>query len=183
MPLLLGLQFAEQLPPIVGDELEQLTAAIQAWAGKLDGAGKWVSIAYASSLFWPDAGTWTPRAQDVRLLQYSVVGNRMVVAFHIEGAAASGTVTKLNIRVPTPGWVPVASLNPGTVAGVAISFSSACSIWEATDTYKPGIAAIVNGRTDSLVIQCSLTAEGNIAGSSLAGCFGQVSCLVQPAVS
>ena len=100
MSLLLGLEFEEQLPPIVRDELEQVIAAVQAWAGKIDGTGRWTDVPYAAGNFSAVNGTWTVDAGDQSIYQYWLSGDIMHLAFGLSMTTITNVTGGLRILLP-----------------------------------------------------------------------------------
>lgn len=106
MSLLLGLQFAEQLDPLVRGELEQLVATLQTWATKQEGVGKWVNVPYSSSLYSQNAGLWTVTLGNHRQYVYTIVGGNTLhlLVWLTETVTNAAIDHELHIYLP-PGLV------------------------------------------------------------------------------
>ena len=95
----MGLLFA--MPDGITDDLEQTLASIQAWAGKVDGFGKWTDVTFNAGNFVASVGAWTVSADDQRFFEYCVIGDRMDVHVLLSGTATDGSVTgQLKLRLP-----------------------------------------------------------------------------------
>jgi hypothetical protein len=108
MPLLIG-----DVEPGDWEALDQALAAIQTWAGKQEGAGKWVDVAYDSTLYGQNDGVWTVEVRDQKRYRYSVVGDTLHVQVYLVGTATDANVDEeLHVYLPpgfqvdVPGEVP-----------------------------------------------------------------------------
>lgn len=100
MPLL-TLQYREQLPHIVGDELEQLVSTLQEHLNGLEGWGKWQDIPYAASDYSSPVGLWTVRSGEARLHRYCLVANIMQFQVRLIGTTTDAAVGNvLRVRIP-----------------------------------------------------------------------------------
>ena len=103
MGLLLGFD-RQGIDPRVADELDQILASIQTWAGKSEGLGKWTDVPYSAVLFGQSAGVWTVEPGDMQLYQYTIVQDMMfvrLILFHTTTSAAIGP--SLYVSLPD-GW-------------------------------------------------------------------------------
>ena len=90
------------LDPKIVNALDELIVAIQTWAGKQDGAGKWVDVPYDSSFYRATAGTWTVQQGDQRVFRYTVLQDVMILRIALIGTATDANVTN-DLRVLIPG--------------------------------------------------------------------------------
>jgi len=176
--LAIGLQYQEYLDPTTSAELTQLVSGLQQWGAN---QGVWQNVAYASSLFWPDAGTWAPKAGDVRLFKWCLVGRKMTVTWWIQPVAATGTIKTLRLRVPNTGYKIQAAPNAAvpTLGSNNFASSSTGTIFE--NTNYAGIIGVDNSRTDGIVLMVARFDSGNMDNGSTIGCAGTLHFDVQPA--
>lgn len=103
MSLLLGLEYENELPPRVRDELEQLIASIQTGFNGLNGQfAPWVDVPYSSASFRPPgAMTWTVDAGDQTSLRYQLAGKTLTVTFSFINTTVGGTPgPRLDLLIP-----------------------------------------------------------------------------------
>lgn len=98
--LVLGLPGAQELPGPIQKTLRQFAASIQAWAGRVEGVGKWVGVPYSTSHFSSDVGGWTCPEGGYALYGYRIVGDSMQVAFRFLRTTITGTPAQLWLRLP-----------------------------------------------------------------------------------
>lgn len=95
--------------------LQQIVAAVAAgWhvEHSSDGTHNWNTVArpFAATTFTGNGSmTWTPDGADVTQHEYGVLGDRMLLAFHITGSDVGGTAnSELRVGLPagyvTTGW-------------------------------------------------------------------------------
>lgn len=103
MSLLLGLQFREQLDPIVAEEFDQVIAAIQtAFNSQATGLLAWSAVPFAAQNFsgW-DLMTWTVEPGDYVTYSYARVGRFAYVSFRMSNTTVGGTPsTPLRLTLP-----------------------------------------------------------------------------------
>lgn len=92
MPLLLGLQYEEQLPPAVADELRQLVAAIQTgFNSQISGQGAAVNVSMINSLQTIDQlGSWGASGDEVTFALTTQVGAKAIINL-ISQSQSNGT--------------------------------------------------------------------------------------------
>lgn len=88
MSLLIGLD-TFGIPPKIAEVFDTLLAAVQTWAGKIDGFGKWVDVPYDAKYFSSSAGTWTVERGDVMAFQYTVLQDLMLLRIDLTDTSTS----------------------------------------------------------------------------------------------
>ena len=104
MPLLIPADFSN-LPPAVAQAFDDLTAALQTWAGKAESYGRWIDVPYTTGLFWANSNRWTVSANDFITYRYTLLSeNVMVVQISLRGTNISvAPPDELYVRMP-PGF-------------------------------------------------------------------------------
>jgi hypothetical protein len=94
------------MPEGITDEMEMTLAAIQTWAGKLEGAGRWTDVQATTeeplaSYFSSSAGTWTVGAGVVQAFRYAIVQEMLFFRVIVSGSSTSaGMGNDLRVRLP-----------------------------------------------------------------------------------
>lgn len=116
--LLLGLEYDNQLPPVVRDEFEQVIAAVQTAFNSFGGA--WIAPTFAASdFFGSGAMAWTVTqgsvvtSNGVGTVSYVVIGKTMHWALYLTGTTVGGTLSTL-LEVRVPGGFRINGLHAGT---------------------------------------------------------------------
>jgi len=93
----------DALDPKTKTALEDVLAAIQVWAGKVDGLGKWIDVAHSNGFYSSSAGSWTVGVRDQRVFQYSVLQDLMLLRVHIVDSTTASMGNQLFVQMPD-GW-------------------------------------------------------------------------------
>lgn len=91
----------------VAAQLDQVLASIQTWAGKQDGAGRFVDVPFNAGFFRSSVGAWTVDAGDYRIFKYAVQQELMDLRVAIIGSTTDAAVTN-DLRILIPGGYRVA---------------------------------------------------------------------------
>ena len=83
--------------PAVRDLLEDLQSALQQWS---QGLGRWTDVAYVTSTYSSEIGTWTVEEGDQRYLRWMVIGDTMWINFNVTQTTLASTPPQLRIAVP-----------------------------------------------------------------------------------
>lgn len=122
------------LPAVVASAIDDVVAPIQAWAGQVDGAGRWVDVPYDARLYQSVTGTWTVNRDTHRSYRYTVLQDVMFLRVLLQGTTTgAGMGNDLRIRIPDgyeltdTGFVGVAQWNADTagIDGLGRVFASA----------------------------------------------------------
>jgi hypothetical protein len=123
--LILALQYAEQLPPMVSEELQQLIASIQTWA---NGSSDWIDVPFDVSNFTTNAsGSITPLNESPYFYRYVVFNNTMILQVTCKVLVNNGATTEVRIAIPG-GYMASQTLlvgDGGSTAGIFSSGSTA----------------------------------------------------------
>lgn len=128
--MLFGLQWRDQLPPVVADELDALIARVSGFlsvshnedgtltdAGQSTGPSTWTIVPFNSGMFTGFSDMiWTVTQADV---SYRVVGDTMTIAFNIVNSSVSGTRNGV-LRMAIPGGYKI----PVTMVDTVVAYDN-----------------------------------------------------------
>src|SRR5690242_7531971 len=97
----MGLLFG--MPGGINSETEDVFVAIQTWAGKVDGLGRWVDVAPSATNFSCRTGSWQVRVGDIQIQQYSVLQDLMLYRLSLFHTTTTGIGNQLFVNLPE-GW-------------------------------------------------------------------------------
>jgi len=169
-------QFSGQLKDAdVDAEFRNLYSGLEA----VNRWGQWTNVAYDASLFWSDAGTWTPKAEHVRRFKWTLIGRTLLVDLYLTVPPITGTVKYLFVRVPLTGYKIVPNANAAQATFGAVNTSAAQSgLVVDNSVVVAGIVGAYNNRTDTVVlVAAKLDAS---AFTNTAGIIAQLAIDVQP---
>ena len=121
------------LPPVTVSALDDLIAALQTWAGKIEAFGKWRDVTYSQGIYSANAGAWTVDSGDQLAHRYCVIGDVMLLHVWLSTTATgAGMGSQLRVTLPdnrrllvprssavfgTLAWDGTAASGTGVIAG------------------------------------------------------------------
>lgn len=88
------------LTPMVSRAFEDVIASLQTWAGSVSAFGRWIDVAYDTKYFGSSAGTWTVQRGDVKVFQYTVLQDLMILRVSLGNTTTSGVTNQLFLTLP-----------------------------------------------------------------------------------
>lgn len=88
-------------PDSLSEDMQVTFASLQAWSGKVDGAGKWTDVTFSAMNFASTVGVWTVEVFDQRLFRYAVNQDVMSLQMAVRNTTTNGTIgNQLKLTIP-----------------------------------------------------------------------------------